>query len=65
MSHRTFPNVGRALRRLGRATTSEEHDFQRGDDHVQRCVRCHLPHAHWSGGPCPGSPQPWGPGNYV
>lgn len=43
----------------------EEHDFQWGDDRVQRCVKCTLPHAHWSGGPCPGSEHPLRPGEYV
>lgn len=43
----------------------EEHDFQRGEDHVQRCVKCTLPHAYWAGGPCPGSDHPLRPGKYV
>ncbi|MEU9002986.1 DUF6221 family protein [Streptomyces sp. NPDC048551] len=42
-----------------------EHEFHYDEDGAQRCARCHLPHAHWSGGPCPGSPQDWGPGKYV
>jgi hypothetical protein len=43
----------------------EEHDFQWGEDHVQRCVKCTLPHAQWAGGPCPGSDHPLRPGEYV
>lgn len=43
----------------------EEHDFQWGEDRVQRCVKCTLPHAHWAGGPCPGSDHPLRPGEYV
>ncbi|MFF9002627.1 hypothetical protein ACF1GW_35610 [Streptomyces achromogenes] len=45
--------------------SSGDHDFQRGDDHVQRCTRCQLPHARWAGGPCPGPEHPFRPGEYV
>lgn len=41
------------------------HDFQWGDDHVQRCTRCTLPHSRWAGGPCPGADNPLPPGVYV
>ena len=55
----------------GPASTDEEsdvdggHDFQWGDDHVQRCTRCTLPHSRWAGGPCPGPDNPLPPGVYV
>ena len=77
MAHRPYPNADRALRQLGRrppeyvegeyrlSTRAGEHDFQYGDDHVYGCTRCGHPHAQWSGGPCPGMPQDWGPGRFV
>ncbi|EFE65733.1 predicted protein [Streptomyces viridosporus ATCC 14672] len=47
------------------STRDDEHVFEYGDDHVQRCTRCRLPHSQWSGGPCPGAPVDWKPGSYV
>lgn len=44
--------------------SDDEHDFQYGEE-VQRCTRCRHPHSQWAGGPCPGAPQDWGPGQYV
>lgn len=41
------------------------HDFQWGDDRVQRCTRCTLPHSQWAGGQCPGPEHPLAPGEYV
>ncbi|MFR9794244.1 hypothetical protein ACL07V_37415 [Streptomyces sp. MB22_4] len=41
------------------------HDFQWGEDHVQRCARCTLPHSQWAGGLCPGPEHPLKPGEYV
>lgn len=47
------------------STLRREHDFQYGEDGVQRCTRCRHPHAQWAGRACPGTPQAWGPGRYV
>lgn len=57
--------VAEPLQPLAGQPEGEEHDFQWGKDHVQRCVKCALPHAHWMGGPCPGSDHPLRPGEYV
>lgn len=38
---------------------SADHDFQRDPvNFIQLCTRCKLPHARWSGEPCPGDGKP-------
>lgn len=42
-----------------RSRQPDDHRFERDvSDNVQRCVKCELPHAQWSGEPCPNVRQP-------